>query len=137
MWREGICIEEVMKEVAWCMTYDQADTCRGASGRKLRQVCIWCPKFWRGRGIEMGEEINMIGEAGTFEKLGDAIEVIRKDVSQMAKSIAVMEVKLESVSKDVDEMKQTPKKRWDSVVAALIGTGAGAFVAWIINKSIT
>lgn len=27
------------------MTYDQADTCRGASGRKLRQVCIWCPKY--------------------------------------------------------------------------------------------
>ena len=84
----------------------------------------------------MGEEINMIGEAGTFDKLSDAIEVIRKDVSQMAKSIAVMEVKLESVSKDVDEMKQTPKKRWDSVVAALIGTGTGAFVAWIIGTSI-
>ena len=38
-------IDRVKKEIAWCMTYDQADTCRGASGRKLRQVCIWCPKY--------------------------------------------------------------------------------------------
>ena len=118
------------------MTYDQADRCAGASGRKLRQVCVWCPKYWGNRLAMSREEIEMIGETGTFEKLSDAIEVIRKDVSQMAKSIAVMEVKLESVSKDVDEMKQTPKKRWDSVVAALIGTGTGAFVAWIIGTSI-
>jgi len=38
-------IERIKKELAWCMTYDQADTCRGASGRKLRQVCIWCQKY--------------------------------------------------------------------------------------------
>lgn len=29
------------------MTYDQADECRGASGRKLRQVCVWCDRFRR------------------------------------------------------------------------------------------
>ena len=38
-------IDRVKQEIAWCMTYDQADTCRGASGRKPRQVCIWCPKY--------------------------------------------------------------------------------------------
>ena len=38
-------IDRVKRELAWCMTYDQADTCRGASGRKLRQVCIWCPRY--------------------------------------------------------------------------------------------
>ena len=27
------------------MTYDQAPVCRGASGRKLRQVCVWCDKY--------------------------------------------------------------------------------------------
>ena len=43
--REVIRIEKVKTELAWCMTFDQAEECRGASGRKLRQVCIWCPKF--------------------------------------------------------------------------------------------
>ena len=27
-----------------CFTFDQGE-CRGASGRKLRRVCIYCPNF--------------------------------------------------------------------------------------------
>ena len=27
------------------MTYDMDTVCRGASGRKLRQVCVWCDKY--------------------------------------------------------------------------------------------
>lgn len=27
------------------MIYDQAEECEGASGRKLRQTCVWCPHF--------------------------------------------------------------------------------------------
>ena len=42
---EGIYIEKVKTELAWCFTYDQAEECRGASGRKLRQVCIYCPNY--------------------------------------------------------------------------------------------
>ena len=51
-----------------------------------------------------------MGDMSAVEKLNDSIEEIRKDISQMAKSIAVMEVKLATVSRDVDEMKATPKK---------------------------
>ena len=42
---EGIYIEKVKTELAWCFTYDQAEECRGASGRKLRQTCVYCPKY--------------------------------------------------------------------------------------------
>ena len=76
-----------------------------------------------------------MGENSSIEKLNDAIEEIRKDISQMAKSIAVMEVKLESVSKDVDEMKQTPRKRWDTVISVIITAAVTAFITYIIGKT--
>lgn len=76
-----------------------------------------------------------MGEQTAIEKLQESIEEIRKDISQMAKSIAVMEVKLENVSRDVDEMKAVPKKRYDSVVSAIIATLATAFVGYIIGKT--
>ena len=76
-----------------------------------------------------------MGDLSAVEKLNDSIEEIRKDISQMAKSIAVMEVKLENVGRDVDEMKAVPKKRYDSVVSAIIATLATAFVGYIIGKT--
>lgn len=39
--------ERIEKEIAWCMTYDQAEECKGAGGQKLRRVCIWCDKYKR------------------------------------------------------------------------------------------
>ena len=30
-----------------CMTYEPEGECMGTSGRKLRQVCVWCPNFRR------------------------------------------------------------------------------------------
>lgn len=37
--------EKIRSELKWCFTYDQAEVCSGASGRKLRQTCVWCPRF--------------------------------------------------------------------------------------------
>jgi len=40
------------------MTRDQAEECRGASGRKLRTTCVYCPnykKYWK-RKTEKDEE---------------------------------------------------------------------------------
>ena len=36
---------KIKHELHWCYTFDQAEECRGASGRKLRQTCVWCPRF--------------------------------------------------------------------------------------------
>ena len=117
------------------MMYDQTDSCCGASGRKLRQVCIWCPRYWKHYGIKRGEETMSMNEVSSIEKLNDAIEEIRKNISDMAKSLAVMEVKLEAVSKDVDEMKQTPKNRWNSVINTIISVMVTAFVAYLIYQA--
>ena len=34
-------------EYEMCFTFDQNRECCGASGRKLRQVCIYCPNYDR------------------------------------------------------------------------------------------
>ena len=34
---------KMMDEVERCFIYDPEGECRGASGRKLRQVCVYCP----------------------------------------------------------------------------------------------
>ena len=115
--------------------YDQADSCCGASGRKLRQVCIWCPRYWKYHGIKHGGETISMNENSSIEKLNDSIEEIRKNISEMSKSLAVMEVKLASVSRDVDEMKQTPKKRWDTIVSVVITAVVTAFITYIIGKA--
>jgi len=37
--------KRIEAEIAWCYTFEPGQKCRGASGRKLRQVCIWCPNY--------------------------------------------------------------------------------------------
>ena len=37
--------KRIRDEARWCFIYEQEEKCRGASGRKLRQTCVWCPKY--------------------------------------------------------------------------------------------
>ena len=36
--------KRIAAELRWCFTYEEGKTgsCAGASGRKMRQICIWC-----------------------------------------------------------------------------------------------
>ena len=38
---------KMMDEVTRCFIYEPEGECRGASGRKLRQVCVYCPMYSR------------------------------------------------------------------------------------------
>ena len=38
---------KMMDEVERCCTYDPEGECLGATGRKFRQVCVYCPMFER------------------------------------------------------------------------------------------
>lgn len=42
--------KRIEKEVHWCFTFEKGHQCAGASGRKLRQVCVWCPNYKRKEG---------------------------------------------------------------------------------------
>lgn len=37
----------IRPEHEWCFIYEPEGECRGASGRKLRQVCVYCPMMQR------------------------------------------------------------------------------------------
>lgn len=42
-------LDRITKEISYCFTYDPGKerTCMGASGRKLRRTCCWCPCWVR------------------------------------------------------------------------------------------
>ena len=42
---DGDVEKRIETEVRWCFTFKEGKTCVGASGRKLRQTCIWCPNY--------------------------------------------------------------------------------------------
>ena len=38
---------ERMTEIEMCLVYEKGKACRGAGGRKVRSVCIYCPNYER------------------------------------------------------------------------------------------
>lgn len=44
--------KRIEKEIQWCMTFEEKKPCAGAGGRKLRQVCVWCPNYRKGEKKE-------------------------------------------------------------------------------------
>lgn len=39
--------ERIAEEISYCFTYEKGSSCAGASGRKMKEVCVWCPNFER------------------------------------------------------------------------------------------
>lgn len=37
--------QRIAAELRWCFTFEEGQRCKGAGGRKLRQVCVWCPNY--------------------------------------------------------------------------------------------
>ena len=68
------------------------------------------------------------------------VEQIREQVQQFAITLAKIVTKQEQTERDisdikeaVNELKDKPSKRWDSLVAAIIGAAVTAFAAYIIH----
>lgn len=126
------------------MTYDQADECCGASGQKLRTVCVWCPRYWKYHGIKKKGETLMSDtvSAERIEKLESKIDSMWDKVMEMVSDIAVIKTKVETmtrdtndIKRDVDEIKSTPKNRWNTVINTIIGLLATGFVAYLIAQA--
>ena len=73
---------------------------------------------------------------GRIKKLEEEHEAIH----QIATSVAVMAEKMDSMNKSltamttkVEDIENRPAKRWESVVSAVIGTLAGAFIGWLMS----
>ena len=46
--------KRIKQEIKRCFTFDEKKSCIGAGGRKLRQVCVWCPCFKKEEKHEKG-----------------------------------------------------------------------------------
>ena len=46
--------KRIADELNWCYTYEPGQACPGASGRKLRRVCVWCPNYKRPKNEKEG-----------------------------------------------------------------------------------
>lgn len=126
------------------MTFDQADKCCGASGHKLRTVCVWCPRYWKYHGIKMKGETTMgdMASAERIEKLEEKIDSMWNKVMEMAQNLAVMATKLENmtrdtndIKRDVDDIKTTPKNRWNAVINTIITISVTAFFTYLVLKA--
>ena len=76
---------------------------------------------------------------GRIAKLEDehaAIHQIATAVAVMAEKMDTMNTNLADMRTEVEEIKNKPAKRWESVVSTIIGARVGAFVGWLIAGAV-
>lgn len=71
-----------------------------------------------------------------FDKLSERVEEIFSKVTDIATKVTLMEFRQNQMSKDVDEMKSKPAKRWDAIIAAIITGAVGIFLGLIVKTTV-
>ena len=80
------------------------------------------------------EQIKTLFERmGNLEKLTDSVNKLAISLEQLTGKESATEKQVENLAADMKEMKDTPKKRWDTVVAAIISALVGAGIALLIK----
>lgn len=72
----------------------------------------------------------------SLHKRVDHIEELVESVQRMTVEIQHLREDFNHMSDSVDELNQRPAKRWDSVIAAVIGAFAGGGVTMLLTKLI-
>lgn len=67
------------------------------------------------------------GETETLRKLAISVEVMAEQMKNINKNF-------KSLTNDVEELKEKPGKRWDSLVNNLIWGVAGALLAFVLSR---
>lgn len=70
-----------------------------------------------------------------IEKLEAKIDSMWNKIMEMSASVAVMAAKMEGLVRDVEEMKSTPKNRWNMVINTIITVLVTGFIAYLIAKA--
>ena len=68
------------------------------------------------------------------EKMLDTVHKLALSVSELANKQGTMQTKLDDLCEDIEEIKEKPAKRWDSIVEKILLTVAGAFITYILAK---
>lgn len=66
-------------------------------------------------------------ENGTLHSLATSVAVMAEQMKQMNKSVTTL-------TNEVEEMKEKPGKRWDSLVDKFLWGIAGAFLAYFLSQ---
>lgn len=63
-----------------------------------------------------------------------ANEELLKSLNDLAYSVKQMTERIEKMSKDIDDIKSKPAKRWESIVEKILLTAVGVFVGWALKQ---
>lgn len=70
----------------------------------------------------------------SIHELASSVKVLHVEQKTMMEKIDSTNKKIETVSSDVEELKQKPAKRWDSLVALLISGIVGGILTYLLMK---
>lgn len=73
------------------------------------------------------------GRIKKLETENQVLHELAKSVAVMTEQLKTMNTSIHSLDEKVDDLESKPAKRWDSLVGAIIGAAAGAFLAWLFS----
>ena len=68
-----------------------------------------------------------------LEKLTESVNTLAKSVERLTVQQAATDTQIKTLTGDVDDLKEKPAKRWETVVASIISALIGAGVALLIK----
>ena len=80
------------------------------------------------------EKISALADRmGNLEKLTDSVNKLAISLERLTAKEAAVETRVGEIAEDVDDMKEKPVKRWETVIAAVISAIVGAGIALLIK----
>lgn len=74
------------------------------------------------------------GRIKKLEKESESLHKLATSVEVMAEQLKTMNNSVNTLAKDVEEMKEKPAKRWDGLIDKIIWAVAGAVLAFLLAK---
>ena len=80
------------------------------------------------------EKINALADRmGNLEKLTESVNKLAISLERLTAKEAAVETRVGESAEDVDDLKEKPVKRWETVIAAVISALVGAGIALLIK----
>jgi hypothetical protein len=94
------------------------------------------------REVEFAQHLQKIDDRslrneGRIKKLEDSHETLVNlvtSVAVMAEQMKVINTKMDNLSDDVEEIKQKPAKRWETVVACVLTGIVGGLLGFVLSN---
>ena len=82
---------------------------------------------------EQGAQIKeLCRRMDSMEKLVETVNKMAINTERISASLKITETSVDTLTKDVKELKEKPGKRWDALVAAGIAALVGGFIGHLI-----